>query len=81
MTDTHAVFRSSISNHSSCLETKMAFLDTRNDMQGKVTKIAGGLIDGDFDVESLLAELTVEEKASLLSGIVATCSFDEKRKS
>jgi hypothetical protein len=34
----------------------------------------GGLIEGKFDIEALLAQLTIEEKASLLSGIVATCS-------
>jgi len=34
----------------------------------------GGLIEGRFDVDSLLAQLTIEEKASLLSGIIATCS-------
>jgi hypothetical protein len=33
-----------------------------------------GLIEGEFDVEALLAQLSIEEKASLLSGIVATCS-------
>jgi hypothetical protein len=35
-------------------------------------QISQGLIKGDFDIETLIAELTVEEKASLLSGIVAT---------
>jgi len=36
------------------------------------TAVSQGLIKGDFDIEYLLAELTIEEKASLLSGIVAT---------
>lgn len=34
--------------------------------------VAGSLIEGEFDVESLLAQLTIAEKASLLSGIIAT---------
>lgn len=78
MTDTHAVFRTSIANHSSCLETKMASLDTGNNIGEKVTGATRGLIDGEFDVDSLLAELTIEEKGSLLSGIVATCFLDEE---
>jgi hypothetical protein len=34
----------------------------------------GSLIEGKFDVESLLSQLTIQEKASLLSGIDATSS-------
>lgn len=36
---------------------------------------AAGLIDGDFDIESLIAELTIEEKSSLLSGTAAVCAL------
>lgn len=32
-------------------------------------KAKGRLLNGDFDVENLLSELTTEEKASLLSGM------------
>jgi hypothetical protein len=71
MTDTHPVFETSIPIHSSCLETKTASFDIKNKMSGEVASATGGLLDGDFDVESLLGELTIDEKASLLSGIVA----------
>lgn len=36
---------------------------------GRAANGKGHLLHGDFDVESLLSELTVEEKASLLSGM------------
>jgi hypothetical protein len=70
MTDTHPIFETSIPIHSSCLETKTASFDIRNKMSGEIASATGGLLDGDFDVESLLGELTIDEKASLLSGIV-----------
>jgi hypothetical protein len=38
---------------------------------GHVTE---SLIEGDFDIESLLTQLTIQEKASLLSGIIAIYS-------
>jgi hypothetical protein len=34
-------------------------------------QVSQGLITGDFDIETLIAELTIEEKASLLSGTIA----------
>jgi len=50
----------------------MAASETNSKVSGDDDYATGGLIEGDFDVESLLAQLTIEEKASLLSGIVAT---------
>lgn len=74
MADMHPVFQSSIPIHSSCLETKMASLDIESRSSGNVSDTTGGLINGKFDIESLIAELTIEEKASLLSGMVVTQS-------
>ena len=50
----------------------MAASETNPKVSGGDANATGGLIEGKFDVESLLAQLTVEEKASLLSGIVVT---------
>jgi len=50
----------------------MAASETNSKMSGGDANATGGLIEGEFDVESLLAQLTIEEKASLLSGIVVT---------
>ena len=74
MTDTHPVFQASNPTYSSCLETKMAASETSYRLSGSDDHVTRSLIEGSFDVESLLAQLTIEEKASLLSGIVATCS-------
>jgi hypothetical protein len=74
MTDTHPNFETSIPIHSPCLETKSASFDIKNKMSGEVASATGGLLNGDFDVESLLAELTIDEKALLLSGIVVISS-------
>jgi lysozyme family protein len=75
MTDSHPIFKTSIPIHSSCLETKTASFDIKNTMSGgEVASATGGLLSGKFDIESLLAELTIDEKASLLSGIVAISS-------
>lgn len=60
--------------YSHCLEKKMASF-VGNQATGNDVSIAkGGLIHGNFDVEELLAELTVEEKASLLAGNVSNAS-------
>jgi hypothetical protein len=72
MTDTHPVFQASNSTYCSCLETKMAASETNSSLSGSDDNATEGLIEGKFDVESLLAQLTIEEKASLLSGIEAT---------
>lgn len=73
MTDTHPVFQASNLTYCSCLETKMAASETgHNPSGGGDDHVAGSLIEGEFDIESLLAQLTIEEKASLLSGIIAT---------
>lgn len=77
MTDTHPVFQASNTTFPitcSCLETKMAVSETGHKTSGGDGYTTGSLIEGKFDVEALLAQLTIEEKASLLSGIVATCS-------
>jgi hypothetical protein len=75
MTDTHPIFKTSIPIHSSCLETKTASFDIKNIMsEEEAASATGGLLSGKFDVESLLAELTIDEKASLLSGIVTISS-------
>jgi hypothetical protein len=77
MTDTHPVFQASNPTFPitcSCLETKMAASETGCKTSGGDDYAIGGLIEGKFDIEALLAQLTIEEKASLLSGIVATCS-------
>lgn len=74
MTDTHPVFQASNPTYCSCLETKMAASATDTKVSGDGDYATGGLIEGNFDVESLLAQLTIAEKASLLSGIVATFS-------
>jgi hypothetical protein len=50
----------------------MAASETNSKVSGDGDYATGGLIEGKFDVESLLAQLTIEEKVSLLSGIVAT---------
>lgn len=50
----------------------MAASETSYRPSGGDGHVTGSLIEGSFDIESLLAELTIEEKASLLSGIVAT---------
>ena len=51
----------------------MAASETRRKPSGGGDDCAtGSLIEGEFDIESLLAQLTVGEKASLLSGIIAT---------
>ena len=72
MTDAHPVFQASNPTLCSCLETKMAASETGYRLSGGDNCAIGGLIEGEFDVESLLAQLTIEEKASLLSGIIAT---------
>jgi len=72
MTDSHPVFQASNPTYCSCLETKMAASETRYRPSGGEDRVAGSLIEGSFDIESLLTQLTIEEKASLLSGIVAT---------
>jgi hypothetical protein len=74
MAGVHPVFQTSIPVYSSCLEYKMAFLNVEKEMSGTVSRATGGLIDGDFDVEKLLTQLTIEEKASLLAGTVAIYS-------
>lgn len=77
MTDTHPVFQASSSTFPitcSCLETKMAASETSYKPSGGDDYTTGSLIEGKFDIEALLAQLTIEEKASLLSGIVKTCS-------
>jgi hypothetical protein len=50
----------------------MAASETNSKVSDDGDYVTGGLIEGKFDVESLLAQLTIEEKASLLSGMVAT---------
>lgn len=73
MTDTHPVFQASNPTYCSCLETKMAAFETGHKPSGGHDgHVAGSLIEGEFDVESLLAQLTIGEKAALLSGIIAT---------
>lgn len=68
MANTCFDFPSSFPTHSSCLESKMArIIPERNDPKA-FTSGKGGLITGDFDVETLLEELTVEEKVALLAG-------------
>ena len=72
MTDIHPVFQASNPTHCSCLETKMAASETGYRLSDGDDCAIGTLIEGEFDIESLLAQLTIEEKASLLSGTVAT---------
>lgn len=50
----------------------MAASGTGHKLSGRDDCATGSLIEGEFDIESLLAQLTIEEKASLLSGIIAT---------
>lgn len=71
MTDTHPVFQASNPTYCSCLETKMAVSETGHKPSGGDDYATGSLIKGEFDIESLLAQLTIGEKASLLSGIIA----------
>ena len=72
MTDAHPVFQASNPTYCCCLETKMAASETGHKPSGGDDgHVAGSLIEGEFDVESLLAQLTIGEKASLLSGIIA----------
>lgn len=75
MTDTHPVFQASTPTYCSCLETKMAASETGHKPSGGDGHVTGSLVEGGFDIESLLAQLTVEEKASLLSGIIATLKY------
>lgn len=49
----------------------MAPRDVEQDVSNDVPIGAADLIDGDFDIEALIAELTIEEKSSLLSGTTA----------
>lgn len=72
MAETHPVFQASHPIYSSCLETKMASLKINHESPQDGDRAKGGLINGKFDIDSLLAELTTEEKVSLLAGIVAT---------
>lgn len=72
MSDTHPIFQASDPIYSFCLETKMASLNTKHESPNDGDRAKGGLIDGRFDIDSLIAELTTEEKVSLLAGTVAT---------
>lgn len=72
MTSTRPVPDTSIPFYSHCLEKKMASVVGNRAASDTATNAKGGLIHGKFDVEELLAELTVEEKASLLAGNVST---------
>lgn len=46
----------------------MAPRDTRENMSDDIAIGVAGLINGVFDIDSLIAELTIEEKSSLLAG-------------
>jgi len=75
MTDAHPVFQASNPTYCSCLETKMAASETGyKPSGGDDGHVTESLIEGDFDIESLLTQLTIQEKASLLSGIIAIYS-------
>lgn len=68
MADTRINCSSSVPIHSSCLEAKMARIIPESNGPKAFISGKGGLIKGDFDVEALIEELTIEEKASLLAG-------------
>lgn len=68
MADARLDSPSSFPIHSSCLESKMARIIPENHGPKTFTNGKGGLIHGDFNVEALLEELTIEEKVSLLAG-------------
>lgn len=46
----------------------MAPRNTGENMSDDTAIGTAGLINGDFDIDSLIAELTIEEKSSLLAG-------------
>jgi len=50
----------------------MAPSNMTHNLPERSNEASQGLIQGDFDIEALIAELTIEEKASLLSGTIAT---------
>lgn len=62
---------SSIPIISSCLESKMAPSSQQRASSRHDASARKNLLPDGFDVDTLLSELTVEEKAALLAGIPA----------
>lgn len=60
---------SSILIISSCLESKMASNSQQRASSRHNASARKNLLPDDFDVDTLLSQLTIEEKAALLAGI------------